>query len=1240
MATARPSVDDVFDEAIRRAPGNDRAAYLDDVCGDDADLRQRVNRLLRAFAEAGSFLESPAAQFAESNHSPMIAEGPGTEIGPYKLLEQIGEGGFGVVFLAEQERPVRRRVALKIIKPGMDTRQVIARFEAERQALAMMDHPNIAKVLDAGTTEEGVRFQVSGVSEEQHALAPTPDTRHPTPSFGRPYFVMELVQGVPITEYCDQCNLSTRERLELFITVCQAVQHAHQKGVIHRDLKPTNVLVQGAGSYFAAGERGTGTFCSATIEAMVPAAKGASPPTKKVLVPLPCDKPLVKIIDFGVAKAIDQRLTEHTLTTAFAQMVGTPLYMSPEQAELSPLGVDTRSDIYSLGVLLYELLTGTTPFDKDRLHAAPYDELRRIIREEEPPRPSARISTLAADAASTVAEHRRTDTRRLSQSIRGELDWIVMKCLEKDRNRRYETPNSLARDIERYLHDEPVQACPPSTLYRVRKFARRNKSLLAAGSAIGAALVIGFGLSTWMYVRATSESARANAVAGLLQEMLSSSDATRAKGGDYKVRELLDDFAGSLGSQLSDEPAAEADVRATIGRAYRSVRLPDQARPHFEKAIALRRELDGPHSEKLAAILVDYAWNLHDERRYSDAESQLQEALEIYRQRGVTGGELFHALEILQHVLITHRRDADAERVTQEALAVAARAGQELPDQANLLHRYADLKITQGNFAEGEKLATQAVEMHRRLHQEKHPETAFALRTLARALVPQQKLAEAEAAIREGLAVFRHQFPDDHENVRDTIYELRSVLEARGDKSALEALDREEAKQPLSSNTPDDDVRLAELLLANNPSDAQKHEAHRLFRRAFEGYSRVAAEYPNELDRRAKALLGYARAIKPYAATPGFAGVVDELNRGLERELPQLLAAFPGSNDCQWRAAMVYREWAFQLGDYTAYLPTAERAFSKSIEILEKMPSSDPNRPGVWSFLADSYMFLGDTQARLTKPDHAAAAFDRAIVIYDQHADDDPADPTLRVRFGYAFSHARLAYYLATTDRQQEATEYLRKAALGTKRLTQPVELGDVLFSVGVIKLWLGDEAGYRENCKALADVPVAGLQDDFRLRRSWIWCLGPHPGDDLSVPLKWAKEYAEKNSLGARYVDLLLLGGLHFRAGQYEQAARHLSESISAYPSDAPFGLGDVVFPQLFLAMTQWQQGKQDDARRLHAEIQPAIDKWTQLPSCTWFYRTQLDALRREAEKMIGPASEEAVENASRTGSRSSVEN
>jgi WD40 repeat protein/serine/threonine protein kinase len=412
MAGNRPDVEAIFFAARQKEP-EDRAAYLDEVCGDDAELRQRVEQFLSAQAELGSFLEPPAALSVATVDEP-IRDCPGTVIGAYKLLEQIGEGGMGLVFVAEQTQPVRRRVALKLIKPGMDSRQVVARFEAERQALALMDHPNIARVHDGGTTETG---------------------RH--------YFVMELVKGVPITEYCDQNCLTPRQRLGLFLDVCAAVQHAHQKGIIHRDLKPSNIMV--------------------TVHDVTP---------------------VVKVIDFGIAKATGQRLTDQTIYTHFAQMVGTPLYMSPEQAGLSGLDVDTRSDVYALGVLLYELLTGTTPFSGETLKKAGYDEMRRIIREDEPARPSARLSTLAAAELSTVAERRGADPRRLGQAVRGELDWIVMKCLEKDRNRRYESATALAADIQRYLHDEPVQACPPSAWYRFRKFARRKKSALAVAVCV------------------------------------------------------------------------------------------------------------------------------------------------------------------------------------------------------------------------------------------------------------------------------------------------------------------------------------------------------------------------------------------------------------------------------------------------------------------------------------------------------------------------------------------------------------------------------------------------------------------------------------------------------------------------------------------------------------------------------------------------------------------------------------
>jgi len=496
--------EEIFYQALERRVPDERAAYLEQACAGNPALRASVEALLRANVGASGFMDQPNPPLGLTLDAP-VSERPGTLIGPYKLLEQIGEGGFGVVFMAEQTQPVRRKVALKVLKPGMDTHQVVARFEAERQALAIMDHPNIAKVYDGGATASG-----------------------------RPYFVMELVKGVPITEFCDQNHLRPRQRLELFLGVCQAVQHAHHKGIIHRDLKPSNVLV---------------TVHDTT--------------------------PVVKVIDFGVAKALGQELTDKTLFTGLAQMVGTPLYMSPEQAGQSGLDIDTRSDIYSLGVLLYELLTGTTPFEKERFKQAAYDEIRRIIREEEPPRPSTRLSD-SKDSLPSISAQRHMEPAKLTKLVRGELDWIVMKALEKDRNRRYETANGFAQDLQRYLADEPVQACPPSLGYRLQKFTRRNKTALTAGALVVLALVVGTVVSSWQAIEATVARDAESKARKEEREARDALDSAREEKEQQRLRtnrELSETLLEAARLQAKARLARPADnesrnqLRATLGRA-------------------------------------------------------------------------------------------------------------------------------------------------------------------------------------------------------------------------------------------------------------------------------------------------------------------------------------------------------------------------------------------------------------------------------------------------------------------------------------------------------------------------------------------------------------------------------------------------------------------------------------------------------------------------------------------------
>lgn len=567
MAAWNPRANSIFLSA-RELPPGERASYLAAACQGDAVLRDEVLTLLAAEERAGSFLEASASSsplgengnpLAVATPRPRRIENVGDRVGPYKLLEEIGEGGMGLVYLAEQSEPVRRTVALKIIKPGMDARQVVARFEAERQALALMDHPHIAKVLDGGATAAGL-----------------------------PYFVMELVKGPPLTKYCDERQLTLEERLKLFIPVCQAVQHAHQKGIIHRDLKPSNVLAA-----------------------------------------LYDGRPVPKVIDFGVAKATGQRLTERTMFTAFGTVIGTLEYMSPEQAELNQLDVDTRSDVYSLGVLLYELTTGSTPLEAERAKSATFDEARRIIREEPPPKPSTRLASSANLPA--LAAQRGLEPRKLAERVRGDLDWIVMKALEKDRNRRYETADALARDLERFLANEPIEARPPSTRYQVSKFVARNRSLVTAATIVVAALTAGIVASSWQAMRAMRAEQAALKSANSAQAATTAERAARQD--EARQRRNAERLSRSLVKLM-------VEMLPEVGRSPAAVSLLQSAED-LEESV---RDYPDIHESLAKAIALTY----FDLRLYEPAAVRCRKWLEA----ATAPNEMFAARMHLAHSLL------------------------------------------------------------------------------------------------------------------------------------------------------------------------------------------------------------------------------------------------------------------------------------------------------------------------------------------------------------------------------------------------------------------------------------------------------------------------------------------------------------------------------------------------------------------------------------------------------------
>ncbi|MEZ6235177.1 MAG: tetratricopeptide repeat protein [Phycisphaerales bacterium] len=808
----------LFDLAIE-APSSDRERLLDRECGADAPLKDRVLAMVAA-AEAGDFLSRPTGDgpAADATIVAPSHERPGQMIGRYKLLELLGEGGFGSVWMAEQREPVKRRVAVKVIKLGMDTRQVIARFEAERQALALMDHPNIARVLDAGATEAG-----------------------------RPYFVMEYIKGVPIVGYCDTEKLDTGARLELFTRVCHAIQHAHQKGIIHRDIKPSNVLI-----------------------------------TLHDGVPVP------KVIDFGIAKATNRELTDKTLFTEHRQIIGTPAYMSPEQAEMSGLDIDTRSDIYSLGVLLYELLTGTTPFATEELMSKGFAEMMRIIREVEPHKPSTRLSSLG-DSATRTAQQRHTDAKKLGLILRGDLDWIVMKCLEKDRQRRYETANGLAADIARHLADEPVDAGPPSAGYKLRKFVRRNRGQVVGASVVAAILVLASGISVAFGVLATQardamneartdlrealdserearttaeaneqkaveeaeraerELARATEIKRLITEMLQSVSPEEAQGADITLlRGILDDAAERLAAgEIADELIA-AELHHVVGNVYLSLGLYPEAEEHIPVAAEIRRRILGEEHPDTLATMPNVATLYLDQGRFADAEAMHSQTLEV--QRRVLGGEHPDTLASMNNLVNLYKaqgRYAEAEPLALETLEIKRRVlGQEHPETLASMNNLATLYLDQGRYAEAQPLFQQTLEAMRRVLGEKHPNTLMSVHNLALLYGRQGRYADAEPLALETLEITRRVLGEEHPDTLASMNYLALLYRVQGRYAEAEPLlaqALEFQRRVLGQEHPHTLVSMGNLALLYR--DQRRYaEAEPLHARVLELHRRVLGE--------------------------------------------------------------------------------------------------------------------------------------------------------------------------------------------------------------------------------------------------------------------------------------------------------------------------------------------------------------------------------------------------------------
>ena len=799
-----------------------RAQYLDEACGDDSDLRRSVDSLLAHGNTGGEFIRS-----AVESASPVAGYAPGQRIDNYVLEKELGRGGMGEVWLAKQTTPIRRLVALKLIKAGMDTREVIARFGAERQALALMDHEAVARVHDAGATAEG-----------------------------RPYFVMEHVDGLPITRFCDEQRLDLRRRLELFIRVCEGVQHAHQKAVLHRDLKPSNILVAVQDNRY-----------------------------------------LPKIIDFGVAKASGPRLTDQTFMTEHGLLIGTPEYMSPEQAGLTGQDVDTRTDVYSLGAVLYELLVGVRPLNADSLRTAGPEEIRRYIREEDPSRPSTRVESLG-DSAGDSAGRRRTVPEGLRRQLRGELDWITMKALEKERDRRYESAAALADDVRRYLEHEPVVAGPPGRVYRMRKFVRRHRLAVTAVASLIlflTVLTVSVSLQSVRIARARDradrEKEKTQAINTFLLTTLGSANPVAGIGREVTLLDALDAAHDRVADSFADDPEIRAAVLSSIGNTYRKLGRLDRAESLLRESLALRRSVHGElHVEVVESLhdlaaLLKYTGDLDEATRllrqslatrrilfgeshprvgnamlelgktlrasghYEESEQLLRESLAILRaELGELHESVADSMDSLAGTLQAQGNYEETESLQRDALAMRKQLfGTEHPDISDSLNNLGRLLLQLGRLEEAEPLLREVVELDRKLLGEQHHYTAGSTAGLAGVLQGLGRLDEAEELFRRSLAIRRNVLGPDNPEVAIGLTELGRLLIERGQYDAAEgslleaAAIREKSLAPSHPLVADSKAEMGWLRLAQGNPD----EAAARFREALDAYAHsVSPEHP------------------------------------------------------------------------------------------------------------------------------------------------------------------------------------------------------------------------------------------------------------------------------------------------------------------------------------------------------------------------------------------------------------